>query len=400
MKQFESWAEKYRASGFLEFKGQNTAVQEVKSFFQTFNSESTVKKALLLHGPTGVGKTSLAYAVKNELDLEIFELNASDFRNKEQLQLKLKPASEQKSLFKKSKVILVDEVDGLSTYGDHGGLIELCSLIEDTKFPIIITANDIWDQKFNALRSKCKLIPLKDLDYKTISLILQEIAKKENLNLDNQIIVSIAIRSKGDVRAAINDLQVISSDHNPLAEYNFADERNKEVEIFDAIKFVFKNMLSEETTKIYDSVNMPLDKIFLWIEENIPYEYKGEELYKAYEALSLADVFRGRVMRQRYWRFLVYQNIFLSAGIALSKTKPKIGYTHYQKPTRILKIWMSNNKNAQKKTIVAKYAEAIHCSKKKAQKEFSLIVPVLKNPNIQKELKLSEQEIEYLNELS
>lgn len=43
--------------------------------------------------------------------------------------------------------------------------------------------------------------------------------------------------------------------------------------------------------------------IFLWIEENIPYEYKGEELARAYDALSIADVFRGRIHRQQHWRF-------------------------------------------------------------------------------------------------
>ena len=66
--------------------------------------KETIMLKIVLLGAGGVGKTSIAYALQNEFDLDLLELNASDFRNKEQLQIKLKPASEQASLFKKSKV--------------------------------------------------------------------------------------------------------------------------------------------------------------------------------------------------------------------------------------------------------------------------------------------------------
>ncbi len=112
---FQNWTEKYRAQKFIDIKGQELAVSKLKNFFANFPSS---KKALLLHGPAGVGKTSMAHVISNEFDLEIYELNASDFRNKEQLEKKLKPASEQKSLFKKGKLLLVDEVDGLSSRKD------------------------------------------------------------------------------------------------------------------------------------------------------------------------------------------------------------------------------------------------------------------------------------------
>jgi len=345
MKDSMNWVEKYRINSFSEFKGQDNALRDIKNFFAEFPSR---KKAILLHGPVGTGKTSLAYIIKNEFDLELLELNASDFRNKEQLDIKLKPATEQSSLFKKSKVLLVDEVDGLSTR-DRGGLLELIELIGSTQFPMVITANHIWDAKFGNLRKRVNLVELKELDYKDISLILQDIAKKEDLKIDNQILISIAVRSKGDMRAAINDLQTLASDVGLLDSYMNLDERNKETDIFNALKIIFKNMFSNEILRTYDSVDMPLDKIFLWLEENIPYEYSGEELFNAYNALSTADLFRGRIRRNRHWRFLVYQNILLSAGISLSKKGPKTGFTRYRKPSRILKIWMNNQQEKHKK---------------------------------------------------
>jgi len=394
-KNFEHWVEKHRAKTFSDLKGHEKAVAELQNFFSNFPHK---KKAILLHGPAGTGKTTLAYIARNEFNLEVFELNASDFRNKEQLHLKLRPALEQRSLFKKGKVILVDEVDGLSS-SDRGGLPELLELIEGAQFPMVITANNIWDGKFGELRKRCLMVAMNDLNYKVISIILQEIAKKEGLEIDNHVLTSIAVRSKGDVRAAINDLQTISKDSDFFEATFDLSERNRSIDIFEALKFVFKNLSNPEILRIYDGVDIPLEKIFLWIEENIPYEYSGEELFKAYEALSSADVFRGRIRRQRHWRFLVYQNIFLSAGIALAKKKPKTGFTHYQRPTRILKIWTYNQRNVHKKSIIAKYARHAHMSKRKANTEFPFIKNILKEEKMHKLLDLSDKEIKYLKEL-
>jgi len=142
---------------------------------------------------------------------------------------------------------------------------------------------------------------------------------------------------------------------------------------------------------------MNLDEIILWVEENIPTEYQGEELLKAYEALSRVDIFKGRIYKQQYWRFLVYENILLSYGIAASKKSIKTGFTSYKKPTRILKIWLNNQRTAKKKSICTKYAKYVHVGQKRAMKEFPIIKQILtSNPEIQKELKLSEEEVEYL----
>ena len=142
---------------------------------------------------------------------------------------------------------------------------------------------------------------------------------------------------------------------------------------------------------------MTTDEIILWVEENIPTEYAGEELFKAYEALSKVDIFKGRIYKQQYWRFLVYENILLSYGISASKKNVKTGFTSYKKPTRILKIWLNNQRTAKKKSIAIKYAKYVHVGQKRAMQEFPIIKQIINsNPNIQKELKLNEEEIEYL----
>ncbi len=395
----QTWTEKYRPKSFVEVKGQEEAISKIKSFVEEFNLSALTrikKKALLLHGPPGTGKTTLAYVMSKEVSKEIFELNASDLRNKAKLKEILKPAIEQQSLIKKGKIILVDEVDGISAV-DRGGLTELLMLIEATPYPVIITANDIWQKKLSLLRKKSELVQLKEIDYKTIKNTLIEILRKEKLFVENEVLTKISIRSKGDLRAAINDLQTISKiQAESFMEF---DERNKEVDIFNALRKIFKTKPENALLRIFDSVNMSIDEIILWIEENIPTEYSGEELARAYDLLSKTDIFKRRIYKQQYWRFLVYENIFLSYGIASSKKEIKPGFTNYKKPTRILKIWLNNQKTAKKKSISEKYGKYVHVNQKRIMNEFPIIKYILKNTKVQKELKLNEDEEAYLNKI-
>jgi len=269
-------------------------------------------------------------------------------------------------------------------------------LIELSKQPIIITANDIWDKKFSQLRKKSELIQLKEIDYRTIKDVMIQILKKENLFIKNEILTNIAIKAKGDLRAAINDLQTASLVQDP-SEILF-DERNKEIDIFNALRLIFKEKPTDNLLRIFDSVNLPIDRILLWMEENIPLEYQKEELVRAYDILSKVDIFKKRIYKQQYWRFLVYENILLSYGISAAKKGTKTGFTTYQKPKRILKIWLNNQRTAKAKSIAIKYASYVHIGKKRAMGEFPVIKQIIKsNSDIQKELKLSEEEIDYLN---
>ena len=383
--------EKYRANSFSDIKGQDIVIEEIRAFFQTFPK----KKALILNGPVGTGKTSMVLALGKEYDLELFELNASDLRNRSNLEEVLKPSTQQQSLFKKGKLILMDEADGI-TASDRGGLPELLVLIDKSSFPIIITANDIWQKKFNLLRKKCQIIDVKEVRQEIILEIINNIIQKENKTVKQETINIISQKSKGDVRAALNDLQTIIS----LGEETYISEqseREKQESIFDALKQVFQSPTDPKILRIYDNTKMDLNEIALWIEENLPLEYQGQALAKAHQSLSRADLFKGRIYRQQYWRFLVYQNFFLSAGISSSTKLKYQKFTQYKRPTRILKIWLANRKNANKKIITTKYAKLNHMSKKKANKE-SFLFPFILDQQAQKKLDLSEKEQEYLLE--
>lgn len=389
------WSEKYRVHGLADIKGQDLAVDKVKAFLRSFPK----RRAVVLHGPPGVGKTSLAYAVSAEMGSEILELNASDFRNKSKIAEIVGPASRQASLFGKGKIILIDEVDGISAMKDKGGLAELLGLLVKSAFPIIITANDIWDKKFSALRSKCEVVKLKEVDYKDILKILMDVCEKENCVVAGDVLRGIAIRARGDIRSALNDLEVLSGMDGESLVVEVGD-RDREESIFSALQKVFgKTGIGEDMLRVYDDVNMPIDDLFLWVEENVAIAYSGEELCVALDRLSLADVYRGRIRRQRHYRFMLYEYFLLGAGVASAKKYDRGDFVSYKKPSRILKIWLQNQRAAKKKSICGKYARVAHISTKAAMKDWLLLRIILKNEKVRAELDLSGDEIAYLDKV-
>ncbi|HLC72702.1 MAG TPA: replication factor C large subunit [Candidatus Nanoarchaeia archaeon] len=382
-----SLVEKYRAHVYKDIHFQAQAIEDIKKFLHEFPK----KRGAILHGPAGTGKTSLALAAAYENNIEVLELNASDLRNRAKLEEVLKPATLQQSLFKRSKVLLMDEVDGV-TGTDIGGISELIRILEETKHPIIMTCNDIWQSKLAQLRGKCKLIEMKSLSPAMITEIIRRVAEKEGITRDSSFFSKIAIKSQGDLRAALNDLQSYAQ-NNSLA-VDTTERRDVEDTIFNILRRLFKER--QDFLNLFDSTKLSLDEILLWLEENIPREYKNESLAKAYYALGNADVFRGRIYKNQSWRFLVYQNIFQSAGVSYAKNEPNASFTKYEPPKRILKIWMNNQKIVQKKSIAKKYARLVHCSTKRALSDFFLLKPILQKPEVQHQLRLSEEEIDFL----
>src|SRR3989338_9112230 len=159
----EPFVRKYLPEKIGDIIGQDEAVKNLYSFIEKFSKKN--KKAAFLYGPTGTGKTSSAYVMAKKLDLEILEVNASDIRNKEQIEQRLGASIKQRSLFSKGKIILVDEVDGLSGKSDRGGIQTMANMVDETNFPIIFTATDPWDNKLSSIRKRSEMISFGPLGY-------------------------------------------------------------------------------------------------------------------------------------------------------------------------------------------------------------------------------------------
>ncbi|MEM2089816.1 MAG: replication factor C large subunit [Candidatus Pacearchaeota archaeon] len=390
------WSEKYRPKRLVEIVNQEEAKNKLLDFVKNFKKQR--KKAILLYGPAGSGKTALVYALASEMNLEILELNASDFRNKQQIQDILGKALKQQSLFAKGKIILVDELEGISAQEDRGGLQELMKLIDEAPWPMILVCNNPWQEKFRPLLKKVEKAESKALDTVAITKILYKIASKEQVTASPNVLKKIAEMSKGDARAAINDLQILASIAKKIEDKDLEalGFRDKETKIYEALEKVFK---TKEAKNAFDSVDLDLDQIFLWLDENLPLVYHGNELEKAYEILSLADLYRGRIRKRQHWRFLSYIYDFISEGIAVAKRNEKKEFFKYKQPTRPLKIWLANQKQAKKKEIAKKLLKKMHASSKEVMHDLEFLKIACKNKKfcseLVKEFQLAPEEEEW-----
>ena len=395
---------KYLPKTSKEIIGQDTAINNLKEFINNFKKKQK-KKAILIYGPSGSGKTCSVYTLANELNLEILEVNASDTRNKEGIESNIGAASVQMSLFSKGKIILIDEIDGLSGTRDRGGINALCNIIEKTGFPLVLTATNPWDTKFSTLRKKCILIEFHTLNYLSVFHILKNICDKEKIKYDEETLKALARKSGGDARAAINDLETLSRENKKIEKSSLDElgEREQLETILQALMKIFKTTDVNIAISALDNVDEDLDKAILWIDENLPKEYeKPKDLASAYEMLSRADVFKGRIRRWQHWRFLVYINALITAGIAVSKDEKYHKFVKYSPTSRILKIYIANMRHQKRKAIAHKIGMHTHSSSKRV---IGSTLPYLKiifkknkdiGNKIAEELDLDKEEVEWL----
>ncbi len=339
------------------------AVENLRQYVENYKKQK--KKAALLYGPTGSCKTSSVHALAAENGYELVEVNASDYRNEEGLDQKVGQASQQASLFGSKKIILVDEIDGLSGTKDRGGIPALLDIIAKSKYPIILTANDPWDHKFSKLLSRCTLIEYPAISHTDIVPILKKICIAEGILHTDENISILARRAGGDIRAALNDLHIAAA-WLTLQEMPELSVREQTDTMEKTLMKILKTTDSAVSRDALKNMDEDVDELFNWLDENIPKEYLNPaDLAAAYDALSKADVFRGRIRRRQHWRLLVFINDLLSAGISHAKSQRYPAMPKYTQPMKGLRIWQLNQKGATRKAIAEKMAELTHTSLRK-----------------------------------
>jgi len=376
------WVEKYRPKKIEDIVGNEEAKS---SFVEWLKSKRKSKKAVLLYGPPGVGKTALANAAAREFGFTIIEMNASDTRSEKAINAVAKPATSYVALDNfsvpnqikgKGNMLFLDEVDGIAGNEDRGGVGAIIKIVEEARTPVIMAANDPDVEKLRPLKKVCLLIRFQQIRIPLVIALLQKISLLEHVKAEFEALEKIAENSRGDVRSAINDLQSLSEENHALTlqDTMMLSSRNKDISMDDTLRGFFATKSIQEVSDLLFRSNVDYDDFLLSVCDNLPKRYTDPvELAAAYDFVSQADVFRGRIGTE-YWFLLKYFFNCLSKAAAVNPQSYK-PFTFITPPIRIITLFWTKGKRTMLDGICGKIGVHCHVSHGKAKHEF---VPFVK----------------------
>jgi replication factor C large subunit len=312
------WSEKYRPQNIIDLVG-NEEARAV--FVEWFGKWKKGTKPLLLVGPPGIGKTTLANISAKQFGYDMISLNASDVRNKNRIQEILNPVLGNTSILGRP-MIFVDEVDGIYGRSDYGGAEALIKILKEPTVPIILAANSDISTKMKSIKKVVKTIKLRPLPPRLVQLYLKKILKMEDAKLSPGSLIKIISESRGDLRSMINSAQALVTGFEPATERSF-----ESLDVESGINAFFKsNSIDEARSVLYSLRIDPREKINAFYSSVITSNISKNEMDKMLQIISEADLLFGRIMKTQEWRLLRYLDEIL---IKLFQKDSTVRYSQY-----------------------------------------------------------------------
>ncbi|KAK6439217.1 DNA replication factor C complex subunit Rfc1 [Oleoguttula sp. CCFEE 5521] len=241
------WTVRYAPTQLTQICGNKSQVDKLARWLRAFPKSQRTKfklpgpdgsgtfRAVMIHGPPGIGKTTAAHLVAKLEGYDIVETNASDTRSKKLIESGMKSILSTTSLNgyfahdpsevdagKKKIVLIMDEVDGLSA-GDRGGVGAIAAMAKKSQIPIILICNE---------RKQPKMKPFDfvtyDLGFRrpTTDMIrsrISTIAFREGMKLPPNVVNALIEGTGADIRQVIN---MISTAKLDSANLSFEDGKD------------------------------------------------------------------------------------------------------------------------------------------------------------------------------
>ena len=308
------WTERHRPRSEQMLEGNEVQRRKIRAWLDEWKEGVPKKKAILLIGPPGVGKTTVARAVAEDMGWNVIELNASDARNAVAIRKAATSGAIHRSLFHdptappSRTLILLDEVDHLTgglreisqdrikramtgderpeaaLSGDSGGKAELLRLLEKTHQPIVLACNDemgLWGRtsswrstrdRFSKHIIKINFVRASD---DALRRIARRVLREEDIAFEPAAVDALVKTNHGDLRALVRDLQVMTTDLHgasltkaKVIEHAETTQRDVSVEIFPGLERLYKQRKSADASELIRTIDKDPSDFLDWVHWN------------------------------------------------------------------------------------------------------------------------------------
>jgi len=375
------WSEKYRPKNLLEMIGNEEAKE---SFVNWIGKWVKGTKPLLLVGPPGIGKTTMAILGSKLFNYDLISLNASDVRTKQRIQDVLNPVMGNTTVLGKP-MIFVDEVDGIHGRSDYGGVEALVDILKEPTVPIVLAANSETSDKMKSIKKVTTTVKMRPIPPRLMRFYLEEILRREGASLQIGSLIKLVLNSRGDIRSMLNSAQALIGGFEPQTDRSF-----ETTDMESAVNAFFKAKSVDEATVILYSLRIdPQEKINAFYSSVITSPISKVDMQEMLDVISEADVLYGKIVRNQEWRLLRYLDSIL---LRLYKEGIAVRYSQYNLSWPLLNRLRWDGRAIKELALV--FAKKMHVSRSTFSTFYMpYILLCMKNKTLMMDLSESQNEI-------